>query len=118
MRPDLDQAIDIPRLGKTVRFLPALTRPGRAALTPSFLLFPRYQPGSALSCAPMPPEKALQELVDAGAVIRDLTQEKLEKLCEWVTAIPTYGLTYHDVATGKSLVENIIESHVSGRDVE
>lgn len=107
-RPDLQRAIDVRRFGRTVRFLPPRHSPMTGAVAPNFLLFPEFRPDAEPDYAPLSPELALARLIAADAIIRDLTQQKLETLCEWVTGIPAFSLTYPDLATGISLVHSII----------
>jgi hypothetical protein len=44
--------------------------------------------------------QALRGIISAEAVIRDLTQVKLEGLARWIEALPAFALTYPDLATG------------------
>jgi len=109
-RPDLDQAPAVQRFGQTVRYLPAHGRPVTGAHPPALFLFPRYHPGQPPHCEPRLPEQALQGLVEAEAVIRDLDQAKLEALARWVSAVPAYALTYPDLDSGLALVRDLLEA--------
>ena len=84
LRPDLAKTAGMRRHGQTVRFLPPrgprVTRPVPTGL----LLFPRYLPGSAPVAEALTPEAVLRGVIEADAVIRDLTQEKLEGIVRWV----------------------------------
>ena len=106
-RPDLGTAPPVQRYGQTVRFLapltPAVTQPVPTAL----ILLTGYQPGQAPAAVPVPPAAALQGLLAAEAVIRDLTQAKLEALARWVTRVPAWRLTYPDLESGLALIAAI-----------
>ena len=54
------------------------------------------------------PVQALQAIVAAEAVIRDLTQTKLEALAQWVTRVPAWHLTYPDLASGLAAVQALL----------
>ncbi len=84
------------------------------AIAPSLLLFPQYMPGAAPSYVPLTPEKALQALVQAEAVIRLQTQAQLEAVCGWIDSIPAYTLRYPDLASGMSLVSSLLENGAVG----
>lgn len=106
-RPDLARASAIARFGEKVRMIapagPAPLAPAAAGL----MLFPRYQPGVAPAATPLAPEEALRRIVEADAVIRNLTQEKLEALAQWVSAAPAYALDYPDLESGLALVRRL-----------
>lgn len=110
-RPDLMDAPEVIRFGQSVRFLPPRNRPVGGALAPDLLLFPEYRPDSAPCCAPLRPEQALQGVIEAQAVIRNLTQGKLEALCGWVSALPAYSLNYSNLADGILLVRSLLEKY-------
>lgn len=99
-RPDLGRVPPVQRYGQTVRFLPPLTPAVTQPVPPALLLLTRYQPGQAPAAVPVPPEQALQDLLAAEAVIRDLTQAKLEALANWVTRVPAWRVTYPDLESG------------------
>lgn len=103
-RPDLAAAPDVERFGQTIRYLPPLGPPPATLIAPGLLLFPRYQPGAAARLSALTPEAALQGIVEAEAVIRNLTQDKLNRLARWVSAIPAYALTYPDLQSGLTAV--------------
>ncbi len=107
-RPDLGTAPPVQRYGQTVRFLapltPAVTQPVPTAL----ILLTGYQPGQAPAVVPVPPAAALQGLLAAEAVIRDLTQAKLEALASWVTRVPAWRLTYPDLESGLAGVRGLL----------
>lgn len=107
-RPDLERMKITSRLGEDVRYLQPRHRPFTGALQPSVLLFPRYSPGSPACCAAVPPETALRRLVEADAVIRDLTQSKLHLLCSWVERLPAFDVTYPGLSEGLELVRGVI----------
>lgn len=106
--PELAAAPTIQRHGQAVRFLaprgPRLTSP----LTLGLLVFPRYTPGAAPSLTPLAPEEVLRGLIEADAVIRDLTQAKLEGLARWVQSAPAYAITYPDLEAGLALVRQAL----------
>lgn len=107
-RPDLDQAPVIQRYGQMVRFLPPHTPAPARSVTPARLLLTRYRPGAKPQTTPVTPEQALQGILTAEAVLRDLTQAKLEALARWVSIIPAYTLTYPDIDSGLALVQAIL----------
>lgn len=107
-RPDLDQAPVIQRYGQMVRFLPPHTPVPARSVTPARLLLTRYQPGTKPQATPVTPEQALQDILTAETVLRDLTQAKLEALAHWVNIIPAYTLTYPDIDSGLALVQAIL----------
>lgn len=108
LRPELEQGAEAVRFGQMVRFLPPKNRPMTGAIKPGLLLFPQYRPDAAPDCALLPPEQALQRLVEAEAVIRDLTQEKLDAICCWISAMPAYAVHYPDLASGMSMVRMVL----------
>ncbi len=110
-RPDLAQAPVVQRCGQAVRLLPPTGRPVMGPPTPAPFLFPRYRPGEAPRCEPLSPERALQGLIEAEAVIRDLTQAKLDALVRWVSAVPAYALTYPDLGSALQLVRGRLDAH-------
>lgn len=110
LRPDLDDAPNLIRFGKSVRFLPPVNRPVTDAVPTSLLLFPKYKPDAVQSCVMLSPEEALRRLVESEAVIRDLTQEKLEALCRWIDKMPAYALNYPDLDTALSQIRGILDA--------
>lgn len=109
LRPDLAGVPVVRRFGQAVRYLPPrgakVEHPVRAAA----LLFPRYLPGSAPRFESIGAVAALQGIVEADSVIRNLDQAKLDSLTHWVSAIPAFRLTYPDLAGGLALVRGILE---------
>ena len=99
-RPDLEQAPLVERFGWRVRFLPARGPAVTQPVCPLCVLLPRYAPAEAAQVAPLSPVQALRGIISAEAVIRDLTQVKLEGLARWIEALPAFALTYPDLATG------------------
>ena len=109
-RPELTALPTVRRFGQAVRYLPPR---GPRAATPvptGWLLFPRYQPGTAPGLQALSPAAALEGVAAAAAVIRDLTQAKLEQLARWVGAAPAYALTYPDLDSGVSLVRDLLNA--------
>jgi hypothetical protein len=98
-RPDLEQAPLVERFGWRVRLVPARSPAVTRPVCPLCVLLPRYAPAEAAQVAPLSPVQALQGIISAEAVIRDLTQEKLDGLARWVEALPAFALTYPDLAT-------------------
>lgn len=111
-RPEIETATELLRFGRTVRFLPPKNKPMTNSVTPELLIFSKYQHEAKQKCMRIPPEEALQRLVASESVIRDLSQEKLERLCQWISGMPAYVLTYPDIHTGMSLVRSILTRHV------
>lgn len=107
-RPDLAQAPIIGRYGQRVRFLPGTGQPAGGPVRPAWALFPHYDPGQPPAIEPLPPEQTLARIIAAEAVVRDLTQEKLEALARWVTDLPAHAIRYPDLATGLALVRDIL----------
>ena len=114
LRPDVSQAVEVPRFGRTVRLIPPQSRSGADAVMPSLLIFPQYRVDCSATCTPLTPEQALQRLVESDAVIRDLSQQRLDSLCRWVEGIPAYGVTFPDLARGVSLVGRIVDDSSTG----
>lgn len=109
-RPDLALQPDIQRFGQDIRYLPPRGSRVNQPIRPGRLLFPRYQPDGPASLTPISPEAALQGLVEAEAVIRDLTQAKLAGLARWVATIPAWSLRYPDLDSGLAQVRAVIDS--------
>ena len=99
-RPDLAQAPVVRRFGQRVRFLPARGPAVTQPVRPVCLLLPRHAPTEAAQVAPLSPVQALQGLIGAEAVLRNLTQAKLDGLARWIEVLPAFALTYPDLATG------------------
>jgi len=113
-RPDLAAAATVQRYGEPVRYLPPCGQRVEELLRLGLLLFPRYQPGSIAGFVALTPEDVLQRVVEADAVIRDLTQQKLEAIVRWASSAPAYALTYPDLQSGLELVRVITSNHLDG----
>lgn len=100
----------VDRFGQQVRYLPPTRRPITGSYPPALFLFPRFRPNEAPSLSPMTPEKALQGFIEAEAVIRDLTQARLDALCAWVSASPAYAIAYPDLASVMAMIEELLGS--------
>ena len=92
-----------------MRYLPPLGNGCAAPLSLGLLLFPRYQPGSAPHCQALSPEEALQHIIEAEAVIRNLNQAKLDALASWVSSVPAYALCYPDLDSALALVQQQVD---------
>jgi hypothetical protein len=106
-RPELAQARTVQRLGQPVRYLPPCTPAPAGPVTPACVLLSRYQPGRAPTLRPVAPDDLLAGLLAAEAVIRDLTQAKLEALARWVQAVPAWELTYPDLDRALALIADL-----------
>ncbi len=106
-RPDLDAAPEVARYGQPVRFLAPRTRAPAHPVPAALILLIRYQPGQPPRATPVGPEHALQGLLSAEAVIRNLTQAKLAALARWVTRVPAWRLTYQDLDEALALIAAI-----------
>jgi hypothetical protein len=109
LRPDIASTQSVERFAQTVRYLPPLGNGSAAPIQPGLLLFPRYQPGSVPQCQALSPEEALQHIIEAEAVIRNLTQAKLDALANWVSSVPAYALCYPDLDSALTLVRQQID---------
>jgi hypothetical protein len=58
-----------------------------------------------LQAEPLGPEAALQGLVTAEAVCRDLTQAKLSALARWLEGLPAWRLTYPDLDQARAWLD-------------
>ncbi len=103
-RPEIESTALLRRFGETVRLLPPRGATPKAPVAPGLLLFPRYDASSAPCCRPLSPEAALQGVIEAESVIRNLTQEKLDALVRWVGSVPAFALDYPDLDSGLALV--------------
>jgi hypothetical protein len=108
LRPDLNQIPNRQRLGQPVRYLPPLGLTPSKPIARGGFVFPRYQPGKPTQSQRLSPEAALQGLIDAEAVIRQLTQDKLQRLASWLESAPAWSLTYPDLASGMAGVRQIL----------
>ena len=107
-RPDLAAVVETSRFGQLVRYLPPRHPVASKHLPPRLLLFPSYRPDQEAAFQWLSPEEALQRLVAAGAVIRDLTQNKLEDLSQWVSSMPAYAIQYPSLVSGTALVQTLL----------
>jgi hypothetical protein len=110
LRPDLNQIPNRQRLGQPVRYLPPVGLPPTKPMVLGGLVFPRYQPGKPTQSQRLSPEAAMQGLIDAEAVIRHITQDKLERLARWLESAPAWSLTYPDLASGLAGVRQILQT--------
>ena len=109
LRPDILDTHTIERFAQTVRYLPPLGEGSATPIPLGLLLFPCYQPGSDPHCQALSPEAALQHIIEAEAVIRNLTQAKLDALAGWVSSVPAYVLSYPDLDSALGLVQQLVE---------
>ena len=107
-RPDLAAVVETSRFGQLVRYLPPRHPVASKHLPPRLLLFPSYRPYQEAASQWLSPEEALQRLVAADAVIRDLTQKKLEDLSQWVSSMPAYAIQYPSLVSGTALVQTLL----------
>ena len=114
-RPDLGSTEILERYGQTVRYLPPLGNGSSGSIPLGLLLFPRYQPGSVSHCKALSPEEAFQYIIEAEAVIRNLTQAKLDALANWVSSVPAYALSYPDLDSALALVQQQVD-HLSSTE--
>ena len=106
-RPDLAACPTLQRGTLPVRYLPPCTPVPVRPVTPAWLLLVRYTPGQPPQCRPVSPEQALQGLLSAEAVVRDLTQAKLEAVAAWVMRLPSYQLSYPDLDSARRLIAHL-----------
>ncbi len=111
-RPDLERASTVMRLGQPVRFLPPRGQRVAHPVASTLRLFPSHRPGEAPRVAPLSPAQVLQGVVEAEAVIRDLTQAKLEALALWAEAGSAYSVSYPDLETGLEIVEGLLKGRI------
>lgn len=107
-RPELNETPVVMRFGQRVRYLPHHTPAPVRPVAPALLLFTRYQPNSEPQAISLRPEQALQSMINAEAVLRDLTQAKIEALARWVSNLPAYSLTYPDLDSGMAWVQSLL----------
>jgi hypothetical protein len=81
---------------------------------PAVLLFPRYVSWAPAAVTPLSPTQALERVIAAEAVIRDLTQAKLEGLARWIQSIPSFSMTYPDLASAREQVAACLDAAVRG----
>ncbi len=113
-RPDLAAAPVIQRFGEPVRLLPPSTPGPSTPVAPALLLLTRYLPGQATQTTTLDPTQALQGLLAAESVLRDLSQAKLDALARWVTEMPAYRLTYPDLPSGLAAVRALVAQRIGG----
>jgi hypothetical protein len=101
-RPELAQAPTVQRYGQPVRYLPARTPAAGRRVRPARLVLSRWRPEAPLQAVPLTPEQALHGLLEAEAVIRDLTQTKLSSLARWIEGLPAWRLTYPDLDAARA----------------
>lgn len=107
LRPDLQDAPIRQRFGQSVRLLRPHGQPPTKPVPTGSLIFSRYQPDSPGHCQRINPEAALKGLIEAEAVIRQLTQHKLERLARWLESAPAWSLSYPDLDSGLTGVREI-----------
>ncbi len=108
LRPDLSETPIRQRLGQPVRLLPPRGLPVMRPIPLGVLVFPRYQPDTPAHVERLTPEAALQGLIEAEAVIRQITQGKLERLARWIESAPAWSLSYPDLASGLAGMHRIL----------
>ena len=107
-RPDIGTTRVVQRFGQPVRYLsPHGLKPVKPCPL-GLMLFPRYRPGSSPCIEPLTPEAALQGIVEAESVIRNLDQTKLENLVCWVNSAPAYVMTYPNLDSGLALIRQLV----------
>ena len=109
LRPDLSETPIRQRLGQPVRLLPPRGQPVTRPVPLGVLVFPRYQPDTPAHVQRLTPEAALQGLIEAEAVIRHLTQDKLERLARWIESAQAWSLAYPDLASGLAGMRRILD---------
>ena len=110
LRPELADATVTQRMGQPVRFLSPRGSVPTAPIPLGAFIFPCYQPHALPHLESLPPESTLQRLIEAEAVIRNLNQDKLERLARWVESAPAWTLTYPDLATGLEHVDFVVRA--------
>jgi len=108
LRPDLDTAEPLLRFGERVRYLPPAGPAPEAPVPLRLFLFPNYRPDAEPALTPLSPESVLHGIVTAEAVIRHLTQDKLDALARWVASAPAFELVYPDLDSALELVEEAL----------
>lgn len=109
-RADVLDAVIVLRQGSPVRLLAPVSVSSATAVKPRLMVFPRYEPGKPPVCRPASPEESLQRIIEAGSVIRDLTQAKLRLLTQWVSAIPAFVISYPDLEAATEQVRLLLKS--------
>ena len=114
LRPDLEGASTFRRLGQPVRFIPPVGPRVAHSVAPALRLFPSHRRGEAPRVETMDAAQVLRGVVEEEAVIRDLTQAKLEALARWVGGGPAFSPTYPDLATGLEQVRRLVAVSAGG----
>ena len=109
LRPDIMSTSKMARFDQSVRYLPPLGQACTEPLALGMLIFPRYQPDSLPQCNALSPEVALQHIIEAEAVLRNLSQVKLDALATWVSSVPAYAISYPDLNSALKLVRLLID---------
>lgn len=112
LRPDLETIPPLLRFGEWVRYLPPAGPAPEAPVPLRLFLFPTYLPNAEPALTPLAPEGVLQGIVTAEAVIRNLTQDKLDALARWVASAPAFELVYPDLDSGVALVRQCFDATV------
>ena len=107
LRPSLARRPEVLRFGEPIRYLAPKGTCPREPLTPAVLLFPRWRPGEPAATRMAPPEEALRRVVEAEAVIGELTSEKLNKLASWIGALPAHVVEYPDLRQGLAMARRL-----------
>lgn len=108
-RPDLADAPEVFRFGQSVRYLPPRHPVIQNPVKPCLLIFPQYTPHSPTLCQQLDPESVLQKLVASDSVIRDLTQSKLEALCQWIGTRLAFELTYPNLESAVMQISQLLK---------
>ena len=109
LRPDIASTPEIARYDQSVRYLPPQGQRCTEPLALGLLIFPRYQADSLPQCHALSPEVALQHIIEAEAVLRNLSQVKLDALATWVSSVPAYAISYPDLNSALILVQFLID---------
>ena len=64
-------------------------------------------PMNAPSLRQMSPQQALQGVIEAESIIKNLTQAKLEALAGWVGSAPAHALAFPDLGAGLAMVHEV-----------
>jgi hypothetical protein len=100
----LNATRSVTRLGVPARFIAPTGNPVSQPVMPDLFLFPHYDPKAQPAAHKLEPEEALQRIVEAQSLIRNLDQQKLDALVNWVASVPAYALVYPNLDTGLALV--------------
>ena len=116
LRPDIATASEMQRYGQSIRYLPPLGQACTEPLALGILIFPHYQPDAVALVTELSPEVALQQIIEADAVLRNLSQTKLDSLAQWVSSVPAYAISYPNLKEALQLVQ-ILVAHLSENPV-